>query len=112
MIDEDKIRQVLYNLIDNALKYTKKGTIIVRIAQSDHETEIGVCDQGVGISGEDFDKLFQPFFRSKNILELDNKGTGLGLYIARLLVEKHGGEIWASSKPNQGSTFSFRLPNK
>lgn len=110
-IDSDKIRQVLYNLISNALKYTEEGKVTVKVAQDEKETTVAVTDTGIGIASEDFEKLFEPFFRGKNILELDNRGTGLGLYIARLLVEKHGGKIWAESEGlNKGSRFVFTLP--
>jgi len=111
-IDADKIRQVVYNLVDNALKYGKGKQIKIACKQDDLETTISVTDVGVGIPKEDFEKLFQPFFRGKTILELDNKGTGLGLYIARLIIEKHGGRIWAESIIGKGSTFNFSLPNK
>lgn len=110
-IDQDKIRQVLYNLIDNGIKYSVKGEIKISCQQLNNEMTVKIEDQGAGIQGADFEKLFQPFFRGKNILELDNKGTGLGLYIARLLIEKHHGKIWAtSSGPKKGSTFIFSLP--
>lgn len=110
-IDKEKIRQVIYSLINNALKYTAKGEIKVSCKQSDKETTVSVSDQGAGLIDKDFDKLFQPFFRGKNILELDNKGTGLGLYISRLIIGKHNGKIWATSEgANKGSTFTFSLP--
>lgn len=111
-IDEEKIRNVLYNLIDNSLKYAPKGTIEVSVKQNAEETVFAVKDNGVGIRQEDFEKMFQPFFRGKNILELDNKGTGLGLYIARLVVEKHNGKIWFETALGQGTCFYFSLPNK
>lgn len=110
-IDGEKIRMVIYNLLDNALKYSPNGQVSLKIKQNEKETQFSIKDEGVGIPSEDFEKLFQPFFRGKNILELDNKGTGLGLYIARLIVEKHGGKIWAESKINEGSEFIFSLPN-
>ena len=110
-LDADKIRQVVYNLIDNALKYGKGKQIKLSCQQTDKETIISVRDEGVGIPKEDFEKLFQPFFRGKTILELDNKGTGLGLYIARLIIEKHGGRIWAEKDIGKGSNFKFSLPN-
>lgn len=112
-IDAEKIRIVVYNLLDNAIKYTSKGKVIISVAQTDIEITVSIKDEGVGIPAEDFEKLFQPFFRGKSILELDNKGTGLGLYIARLIVEKHGGKIRAESEGlNKGSKFIFVLPNK
>ena len=110
-IDADKVRQVIYNLIDNAIKYGKQGQIKITCSQNPKATTVSISDQGVGIAKEDYDKLFQPFFRGKNILELDNKGTGLGLYIARLIVEGHGGKIWVASVLGRGSTFNFSLPN-
>ena len=111
-VDPERFRDVVSNLISNAIKYCPNGKIIIKLEQDEANTKISVSDSGVGINEEDFEKLFQPFFRGKNILELDNKGTGLGLYIARLIVEKHGGKIWVESKINQGSKFIFTLPNK
>lgn len=112
-IDAEKIRMVIYNLLDNAMKYTSRGKVVLAVAQNDIETTITIKDEGVGIPADDFEKLFQPFFRGESILELDNKGTGLGLYIARLIVEKHGGKIRAESEGlNKGSRFIFNLPNK
>lgn len=110
--DADKIRQVIYNLIDNALKYTPEGEILVSLTQDQKNTVFSIKDSGIGIRPEDYDKIFEPFYRGKNILELDNKGTGLGLYIARLIIEKHGGKIWFASKENRGTNFSFNVPNK
>lgn len=110
-MDQDKIRQVLYIILDNAVRYSRQGKIKITCEQKDETTTISVIDQGVGIKTEDLEKLFQPFFRGKNILELDNKGTGLGLYIARLLIEKHHGQISATSAgADKGSTFTFWLP--
>ena len=116
-IDEDKIRSCLYNLVDNALKYTPEGIIKITCEQSKDMTTIQVIDKGVGIKQEDFEKMFQPFFRGKNILELDKRGTGLGLYIARLIVEKHHGKIWVKNNlpagkagPDKGATFAFSIP--
>lgn len=118
-IDGDKIRQVIYNLIDNALKYTTSGEVKVSFVQDPKQTTFSVKDSGIGIATEDHEKIFEPFFRSKNILELDNKGTGLGLYIAKLIIKKHGGRIWFTSKESKGlpagrhgTTFSFSVPNK
>lgn len=111
LMDQEKIIQVIYNFINNAIRYTNKGVIKISCQQDDNWTTVKVADPGIGIAPEDFDKLFQPFFRGKNILELDNKGTGLGLYISRLIIEKHGGKIWAESPgPHQGASFIFSLP--
>jgi signal transduction histidine kinase len=108
--DPEKIRQVLYNLLDNSLKYCPEGTITVSALQSKDWTTVRVSDQGVGLNPADFEKLFQPFFRGKNILELDNKGTGLGLYISRLIIEQHGGHITAENNAEKGAVFEFTLP--
>lgn len=110
-IDTEKIRNCLYNLIDNAIKYSHQGKVKISATQFHHKTTIKISDEGIGIRDEDFSKLFQPFFRGKNILELDNQGTGLGLYISRLIIEKHGGKIWAENNESKGSTFTFYLPN-
>lgn len=109
--DNDKIRQVCGNLIDNAIKYTQSGNITVSTRQNDTETVVSVRDQGSGIKDEDSGKIFQPFYRGQNILELDNRGTGLGLYISKLIVEKHGGRIWYD-KEKDGTTFCFSIPEK
>lgn len=109
-IDKDKIRQVICILLDNSIKYTPAGKVTISCRKKNDTLDVLVKDEGVGLKQEDFDKLFEPFFRGKNILELDNKGTGLGLYIARLLVEKHGGKIWAEPPGDKGATFTFSLP--
>ena len=112
-IDPNKIRQVILNLLDNAIKYTKEE-LTIRTSVTKDGQMVEVIDQGVGIDEADFEKLFQPFFRGKNILELDNKGTGLGLYVSRIIIEKHGGQIWAKNNPSagggKGATFAFKLP--
>lgn len=111
-LDGEKIRQVFYNLIVNAIKYTESGQVIFKITQDEKNTHFQIIDKGAGIRDEDKIKIFQPFFRGKNILELDNKGTGLGLYIAKMIVERHGGKIGFTSKEKEGSTFYFNIPRK
>jgi len=107
--DPERLRDVINNFIDNALKYAKNGTIKITVWQNDKDTIVSIKDDGVGVPPEDHEKLFQPFFRGKNILELDNKGTGLGLYIARLIIEAHKGRIWLEESA-KGSDFRFSLP--
>jgi signal transduction histidine kinase len=109
--DNGKIRQVCTNLIDNALKYTKSGEIDISVKQNVQETIISISDTGIGVKPEDNEKIFEPFFRGKNILELDNQGTGLGLYISKLIILQHNGRIWFESI-NNGTKFSFSIPNK
>lgn len=111
-VDADKIEHVLYNLIDNGIRYTKKGGVVIKMEQKKDEIIISVKDTGLGIPSDYMDRLFQPFFRGENILELEKKGTGLGLFIAKSLIDKHQGRIWAESKEGKGSTFYFSLPIK
>ncbi len=107
--DCDRLGQALNNLVNNAIKYSPGGgEVRVRIATTDGETTISVNDQGIGISPEDIPELFQPF--SRLYREQPIKGTGLGLFITKAIVEAHGGRIWVDSEVGKGSTFSFTLP--
>jgi len=112
--DPEKIENVLLNLLDNAIKYTNKGGVTVKLkikkAKGKTEVIVSISDTGVGIPVEYQERIFQPFFRGKNILELDKRGTGLGLYIAKSFIQKHNGKIWAESAKGKGSTFYFSLP--
>jgi len=109
--DPDRIAQVLRNLLDNAIKYSPAGgLIIVRGEARPQEVVISVADQGVGISPEDLNRLFERFFRVQSGQHI--VGSGLGLPISRTIVESHGGRIWAESQPGQGSTFYFTLPRR
>lgn len=112
-IDPDKIRQVLINLIDNALKYTEKGKVTVQAKKVDDHILVEIKDTGIGMSADKMTTLFQWFSRGKGALRLDAGGFGLGLYIAKKIVEKANGKIWAESKgEKKGSTFVFELPIK
>lgn len=112
--DEASMRMVLENLISNASKYSYKGsTITIKTGhKNSHETFIMVCDEGVGIDPEDFDKLFKKFSRIDNDLSLQVGGSGIGLYIDKVLIELHGGKIDIASEPGQGSTFTIRIPTR
>lgn len=112
--DGDKIKEVLINLIGNALKFTKEnGLIQIGFEEKDNEVIIGVKDNGEGIEKEDIPKLFQKFGMIQNSYITNQKaaqGTGLGLFICKSIIEKLGGQIWVSSLgKDQGSTFSFSL---
>ena len=112
-IDSQKLGMVLFNLIDNAIRYNvKNGQVIVSVEkQSDKPyVQIEVKDTGIGIPQESLLKLFDKFFRSENAIKLVPNGSGLGLYIARNIIRRHGGEIWAESEINRGSIFYFTLP--
>ncbi|PIP21592.1 MAG: hypothetical protein COX39_02155 [Candidatus Nealsonbacteria bacterium CG23_combo_of_CG06-09_8_20_14_all_40_13] len=108
-LDKIEIEEVLKNLIENAIIYTSKGKVSIFAEQKDNNIVVKIQDTGVGIPAQDKEKIFQPFFRGQSILEIRKRGTGLGLYICKLLVEKHHGKIWAQSSP-AGSTFAFSLP--
>ncbi len=107
--DENRIEQILYNLIGNAVKFTDSGEIVVSTAESGDYIEITVSDTGIGIALEQIDKIFDPYEQSEGI-DRRYGGTGLGLHIARKLVRLHGGEIKVKSVVDQGSKFIFTLP--
>jgi len=113
--DAERVRQILGNLVDNAYHYTpENGTINVRIhsLNGDNEVQVDVVDNGVGISLEDQDRVFERFYRGEHPLVLATPGTGLGLSIVKQIVDMHKGRIWMKSTgiPGEGSTFSFTLP--
>ncbi len=109
-LDNEHIREILSNLIDNAIKYTPKGDIVVDVIGSDDHIVISVKDSGIGIPAEDMPHLFQKFYRIDNKDTEQIGGTGLGLYLCRKLAEGMGGRIWAESKEQTGSTFFVQLP--
>lgn len=111
--DPDRVTQILRNLLDNAVKYSPTGgLVVVRGEVRQEEVVVSVADQGVGIAPEHLNRLFEKFFRAKGMLGRHVVGSGLGLPIARTIVEEHGGRIWAESRLGQGSTFYFTLPRK
>ncbi|MGH2755608.1 MAG: ATP-binding protein [Actinomycetota bacterium] len=110
-IDRDKIKQVLLNLISNAAKFAPEGTpITVRVHPEEMSIVVRVEDEGPGIPPEKMEQLFQRFSRLEGTKT--KPGSGLGLYLSRLIVERHGGVIWADSEPGGGATFAFRLPRE
>ena len=110
--DPDRLRQVLANVVSNAVKYSPSGdSIIVRARErGTQHIVIEVVDHGLGIPPEQIGKLFQKFARVRTEEHLKASGTGLGLYICRLIVEGHGGQIWVESELGKGSTFGMALP--
>lgn len=109
--DERQLDQALVNLVSNAVKYTDVGgRITVTVSSDDDHVEVVVQDDGIGILPEDRPQLFREFFRSTNPDALARPGTGLGLVIARRIVERHGGTITVDSTPGEGSSFVVRLP--
>lgn len=110
-IDGNKIRQVIDNLITNAIKYSKENGIIeIDCGHKKGEIVFKIKDNGIGIPKEQQNKIFEKFYRADNATKNDPMGTGLGLYITKLMVEAHGGKLWFESKENKGATFYFSLP--
>ncbi|HYK02345.1 MAG TPA: ATP-binding protein [Thermoanaerobaculia bacterium] len=109
--DPDRMRQVVDNLLSNALKYSPEGSDIdVRVAREDGSVATSVTDHGIGIPRDEIPQLFERFHRARNVSSRYYGGLGLGLYIARAIVEAHGGEITVESEEGSGSTFTMRLP--
>jgi signal transduction histidine kinase len=109
--DPIRVEQVLANLVDNAIKYAPDGgPITVRIRKADHELRVEVADEGVGVTPEQAERLFERFYRADSSVRRTTRGVGLGLFICRSLVEAHNGRIGVDSQPGRGSTFWFTLP--
>lgn len=109
--DESQISMVLANLIDNAVKYNLPGgRVEVAIKKLASEIQVSVRDTGLGIPPEELPKLFEKLHRGKEAVRVEPNGSGLGLYIAKNIIEKHGGKFSVASEANRGSLFSFTLP--
>ncbi len=110
-IDPRWIKQVFRNILDNAIKYSPEGgLIVIRGEERSSDVVTMIADQGIGISPEDLIPLFERYFRVRSVASLHIPGTGLGLPIARAIVEGHGGRIWAESNLGEGTTIYFTLP--
>ncbi|MCG8334338.1 MAG: cache domain-containing protein [Proteobacteria bacterium] len=109
MADEERLQQVLHNLIGNAIKFTESGTITVTSEIINGNVQISISDTGVGIEQDKLEDIFLPFEQGDYSSTRKYSGTGLGLSITKQLVELHGGTIWAKSEPGKGSSFSFTL---
>lgn len=109
-VDQGRIREVLTNLFDNAVKYTPEGGITLGITGNEKVVQCYVKDTGLGIPVDDLPHLFQKFYRVDNSSTRTIGGTGLGLFICRKIVELYNGRIWAESDPGKGSTFYINLP--
>jgi two-component system phosphate regulon sensor histidine kinase PhoR len=111
MVDSQRFAQVVDNLISNAIKYSPYGgPVDVELASDDGLLLLSVRDHGIGMSGEDVDRLFTRFFRARDAEEMSIQGVGLGLSIVKRIVESHGGRVTAESRLGEGSTFSVVLP--
>jgi len=112
-IDPQKLSIALFNLLDNAIRYNvENGRVTVKVFTEPDKpfVKIAVEDTGIGIPPQEINKLFTRFFRASNVLTVDTKGSGLGLFITKNIIKNHGGEIWAESELNRGTTFYFTLP--
>ena len=107
--DQDRLTQVLTNLLDNAINYAPGGEVVVRVTDGPDEVQVVVIDQGPGLAPDEAEHIFDRFFRAPSAAA-SASGVGLGLFISKHLVEAHGGRMWVESTPGQGSTFAFSLP--
>ena len=108
--DEDRIQQILFNLLGNALKFTESGEVRLSAVIQDGWIELAVADTGIGIPQDKQERIFDAFEQGDASTERTHGGTGLGLSVAKQLVELHGGRIWLESVVGQGSVFRFTLP--
>jgi len=109
--DRAKLKQILFNLTSNAIKFTEKdGNVIINTSTNEKFVHISVIDTGIGIPKEGLKRLFTPFMQLDSSEARKYEGTGLGLALSKELVELHGGSIWAESEPGKGSNFTFTLP--
>lgn len=108
--DRDEIKESIFKLVDNAIKFTKKGSVEIKVSSKGPNVEIKITDSGKGISKEEEKRLFRKFIRLDNSLKREVGGTGLGLYIAKALAERNGGGLELTQSSAKGSTFSLVLP--
>lgn len=109
-LDNDHLREVVANLIENAIKYTPQGDVVIDVTGDDEHVIVSVSDSGIGIPAEDIPHLFQKFYRVDNSDTREIGGTGLGLYLCRRLAETMSGRIWVDSEYKKGSTFYLEVP--
>jgi PAS domain S-box-containing protein len=109
--DPQLLRQVVLNLVSNAIKYTPQGgDIVLAIAPEETEVRWSVTDSGIGVPAGAHARLFEKFYRADNVTTVETEGTGLGLYLVRLIIERFGGRVWCESEEGRGATFCFTLP--
>ena len=109
--DRDRLEQVLGNLLENAVKYSPDGSdVTVMVEDRGDALVTAVCDRGIGIPADELAQVFERFHRGRQVSSTNYGGLGLGLYITKQIIERHGGSIWVESKEGQGTTFYFSLP--
>jgi signal transduction histidine kinase len=110
--DGPKLKQILLNLLGNAIKFTETGGVRVAVERQGTDLRVSVRDTGIGVPSEDLERIFESFQQGNSGMSGKYQGTGLGLAISRRLVEMHGGRIWVKSLGGQGSTFTFTIPQR
>ena len=109
--DKLRVSQVIGNILDNAIRFSPQGRqVTVELKEQNNEYLVSITDQGIGVSPEYIDHIFERFYRVRNMASRQYSGIGLGLFVARAIIEAHGGRIWVASNQGLGSTFSFTLP--
>jgi signal transduction histidine kinase len=109
--DRDRLEQVLGNLLENAVKYSPDGSdVTVTVEDRGDSIVTAVCDRGIGIPADELGQVFERFHRGRQVSSTNYGGLGLGLYITKQIIERHGGSIWVESRERQGTTFYFSLP--
>ena len=113
-LDQERIVFAIQNLIDNAIHYTKRGKVKISLEYQPRQKQVlfKIQDTGIGIPKTQQERVFAKFFRAANAIKAETEGTGLGLFIAKNIIEAHGGKIWFASEEGKGTTFSFTLPVK
>lgn len=113
MMDVEKMRLVIQNLLENAIKYTPdRGKIIIQLEDRGKELKFKIEDTGVGIPKDQQKRVFGKFFRGANVIRMETEGSGLGTFIAKNIIDAHGGKIWFESEEGKGTVFCFTLPVK
>jgi signal transduction histidine kinase len=111
--DQLKLKQILFNIASNSIKFTPKGgKVTISVAQAHDKIQFVVKDTGIGISEENKEKIFAPFTQLDSSLSRFYEGTGIGLFLVKQFVEMHGGKIWFESEVGRGTVFTFELPLK
>ena len=111
LIDPEKLRMAIQNVLDNAFKYTPAGgKVIIKASTDPNQIFLQISDTGVGIPDDQKDKIFSKFFRAANVVKLQTEGSGLGLFIVKSIIERHHGTVSYISEEGHGTTFTITIP--